>query len=444
MKTLSNFFTALVQRFLPDPFVFALILTLILFVSGIAFTPHGPVDMIEFWGTGFWNLLAFAMQMSLVLVTGHALASSPLVKKWLVNLAGIAKTPAQGVILVTVGSGIACFINWGFGLIVGALFAKEVAKRIPGSDYRFLIACAYIGFLTWHGGLSGSIPLVAATPGNPIEKTAGLIPLTQTIFTGYNLFITLALLIVLPIMTRLMMPTGKDVIGIDPKILAQDESAGAAAAFAPEPQQKTFAVRMENSKILSIAIAALGYSYIVYYIVNNGFKIDINTVNLLFFTTGLLLHGTPLSYMNAVSNAAKGTAGILIQFPFYAGIQGMMELSGLGGDITNFFISISNQATFPFFAFLSSGLVNFFVPSGGGHWVVQGPFIMPAAEQLGVDPGVAAMAIAYGEAWMNMAQPFWALPALAIAGLGARDIMGYCVTTLLVSGVIFAVGLSFF
>ncbi len=443
MKALSNFFTALVQRFLPDPFVFALILTIILFLSGIIFTHHSPIEMVGFWGSGFWNLLAFAMQMALVLVTGHALASSPLIKKWMVKLAGIAKTPAQGVILVTVGSGLACFINWGFGLIVGALFAKEVAKRIPGSDYRFLIACAYIGFLTWHGGLSGSIPLVAATPGNPMEKTAGLIPLTDTIFTSYNLFITVALLIILPIMARLMMPTGKDVIGIDPKILAEDE-ASAAIAVDPTEVKRTFAVTMENSRFLSLAIAVLGYSYIIYYIATNGFKIDINTVNLLFFTTGLLLHGTPLSYMNAVSNAAKGTAGILIQFPFYAGIQGMMELSGLGGMITNAFISISNPSTFPFFAFLSSGFVNFFVPSGGGHWVVQGPFIMPAAQQLGVEPGIAAMAIAYGEAWMNMAQPFWALPALAIAGLGARDIMGYCVTTLLVSGVIFAVGLSFF
>ncbi|WP_026678530.1 TIGR00366 family protein [Fictibacillus gelatini] len=443
MKALSNFFTSLVQRFLPDPFVFALILTLILFLSGILFTSHGPIEMVQFWGSGFWNLLAFAMQMSLVIVTGHALASSPLVKKWLRRIAGLAKTPAQGVILVTLGAGIACFINWGFGLIVGALFAKEVAKRVTGSDYRFLIACAYIGFLTWHGGLSGSIPLVAATPDNPMEKTAGLIPLSKTIFADYNIFITVALLVILPIMTRWMMPTGKDVVGIDPALLEEDEKAASLETnFATAP--KTFAVRMENSRILTIIIALLGYSYLVYYFVTKGFNIDINTVNLLFFTTGLLLHGTPLSYMNAVANAAKGTAGILIQFPFYAGIQGMMELSGLGGKITNAFISISTPDTFPFLTFLSSGLVNFFVPSGGGHWVVQGPFIMPAAHQLGVDPGIAAMAIAYGEAWMNMAQPFWALPALAIAGLGARDIMGYCVTTLFVSGIIFTLGLTLF
>ncbi|RNB83091.1 TIGR00366 family protein [Brevibacillus nitrificans] len=441
MKALSRFFSTLVQKFLPDPFVFALILTIILFVCGLVFTDHGPIQMVQFWGNGFWNLLAFAMQMALVLVTGHALASSPLVSRSLTRLASIAKTPVQGVILVTLGSAIACLLNWGFGLIVGALFAKEVAKRVPGSDYRFLIACAYIGFLTWHGGLSGSVPLTAATPGNPLEKTAGLIPLTDTIFTGYNLFITIALLVALPIMTRLMMPTGKEVVEIDPQLFAKEEVAATAEAA---PTEKTFATVMENSRILTYIICVLGFSYLIYYFANKGFKVDINTVNLLFFIAGLLLHGTPLSYMKAVGNAAKGTAGILIQFPFYAGIQGMMEQSGLGGMMTNAFISISTPETFPFLAFLSSGLVNFFVPSGGGHWVVQGPFIMPAAQQLGVDSGIAAMAIAYGEAWMNMAQPFWALPALAIAGLGVRDIMGYCVTTLLVSGVIFAIGLSFF
>jgi short-chain fatty acids transporter len=440
MKALSNFFTVIVQRFLPDPFVFALLLTLILFLAGIGFTPHGPLEMVQFWGNGFWNLLAFAMQMSLILVTGHALASSPFVRRWLKSLAGIAKTPAQGVILVTLSSAIACFINWGFGLIVGALFAKEVAKRVKGSDYRLLIASAYIGFLTWHGGLSGSVPLMAATKGNPMEKTTGLIPLTQTIFTSYNMFITIALIIVLPIMTKLMMPKPHEVVAIDPKLLEEDDAASAAEL----PANRTLAVKMENSKIITYLIVALSYIYIIYFFVTKGFKVDVNMVNLIFFATGMLLHGTPSSYMNAVANAARGTAGILIQFPFYAGIQGMMEMSGLGGMITNAFVSISNVHTFPFFAFLSSGVINFFVPSGGGHWVVQGPFIMPAAHALGVHPGLAAMSIAYGEAWMNMAQPFWALPALAIAGLGVRDIMGYCVTTLLVSGVIFAIGLSFF
>jgi len=178
--------------------------------------------------------------------------------------------------------------------------------------------------------------------------------------------------------------------------------------------------------------------------IQSGFNLDINTVNLVFLAAGIVLHKTPMAYARAVSAAAKGTAGILIQFPFYAGIQAVMDHSGLAGVITKWFVDIANVHTFPLLAFLSSGLINFAVPSGGGHWVVQGPFVMPAAQALGADMGKAAMAIAYGEAWTNMAQPFWALPALAIAGLGVRDIMGYCVTALLFSGLVFVGGMYLF
>lgn len=439
VKALSKFFTAIVQRFLPDPLVFAMILTLIMFVSGILFTGHTSVEMIGFWGKSFWNLLAFAMQMALILVTGSALASSPPVKRILQKIASLPKTPVQAIMLVTFAAAVANIVNWGFGLIVGALLAKEVAKKVPRTDYRLLIASAYIGFMTWHGGLSGSVPLLAATKGNPMEKAIGLIPLSQTIFAPFNIFITIALILILPLMTKMMMPKDEDVVEIDPALLAEDGIA-ATTAIVEEP---TFAIRVENSRIIAWLIGILGIVYMVYYFINGG-SMDVNAVNMIMFFAGIILHGSPLSYMQAVVNGAKGTAGIMVQFPFYAGIQGMMDLSGLGGIITNGFVNISNVHTFPIFAFLSSGLINFFVPSGGGHWVVQGPFIMPAAQALGADMGKAAMAIAYGEAWMNMAQPFWALPALAIAGLKVRDIMGYCVTTLIVGALIFGVGLVLF
>lgn len=201
---------------------------------------------------------------------------------------------------------------------------------------------------------------------------------------------------------------------------------------------------MEESRIITLIICALGVSYLGMYFWKNGFNITINTVNLMFLIGGMLLHKTPMAYMRAISAAARSTAGILVQFPFYAGIQLMMEHSGLGGMITEWFINIANKDTFPIMTFFSSALINFAVPSGGGHWVIQGPFVIPAAQALGADLGKATMAIAYGEQWMNMAQPFWALPALAIAGLGVRDIMGYCVTALLFSGVIFVIGLALF
>ncbi|WP_425058321.1 Putative short-chain fatty acid transporter [Sporomusa carbonis] len=436
---ISKFFTNIVNKYLPDPLVFAILLTIITFFLGITITPHSAMDMVNMWGDGFWNLLGFAMQMALVLVTGHALASSSPVKRAMTRLASVAKTPAQGVMLVGFSSAVACAINWGFGLVVGAMFAREVARRIPKSDYRLLIATAYMGFLTWHGGLSASIPLVAATKGNPMEKIAGLIPISSTIFTTYNIFITVALIILVPMLARMMMPKENEIIAIDPALL-QDDTAAVVKALGPEA---TWAEKIEESRILALVVGVLGIVYLGAYFAKKGFDINVNTVNMIFLTAGVLLHKTPMAYVRAISAAARGTAGILIQFPFYAGIQIMMEHSGLGGIITNWFVNVATAETFPIMAFFSSALINFAVPSGGGHWVVQGPFVIPAAQALGADLGKAAMAIAYGEAWMNMAQPFWALPALAIAGLGVRDIMGYCVTALIFSGVIFIVGLHF-
>lgn len=440
MDSLVRIFTTLVRRYLPDPLVFAMLLTIIVFIMGVTLTNTKSFEMISIWGNGFWNLLAFTMQMVMVVVTGHALASAPQIRKLLTKLASLPKTPAQGVALVTLIGAIACIINWGFGLIVGAMLAREVARQQPKSDYPLLIASAYIAFLTWHGGFSGSIPLLAATAGNPLEKAIGLIPISQTIFTPMNYFITGSLLIILPILTAKMLPKESDRKMINPELLEADN----IVIQKKIDKNSSPALKIEESKILSIFIALAGISYLIEYFYTKGFKIDINCVNIIFLVSGLLLHGSPMAYARAIANGTKSTAGILIQFPFYAGIQAMLDHSGLGAIITEWFIQIANVKTFPLWAFLSSAVINFAVPSGGGHWVVQGPFIMSAAQKIGADMGHAVMAIAYGEAWMNMAQPFWALPALAIAGLGARDIMGYCIISLLFSGFIFVAGLMFF
>ncbi|SOE71443.1 TIGR00366 family protein [Burkholderia sp. OK233] len=439
IQRISAFFTQVVHRVLPDPLIFAILLTGVTFALALGLTPKAPADLVMLWGSGFWNLLAFSMQMAMILVTGHALASSGPVKRVLVALASSARTPGQGVMLVAFVGAVACTINWGFGLVLGAMLAREVARRVKGTDYRLLVASAYMGFLTWHGGLSGSVPLVAATKGNPMEKTVGLIPVSHTIFTGYNAFITIGLIILLPILARLMMPKPEDVVTVDPALLQDPPSV--ERKLAPDA---TFAERMEESRVLAILVAALCAVFLVIRFINKGFVLDIDTVNLVFLAAGIVLHKTPMAYARAVAAAAKGASGIMIQFPFYAGIQALMDHSGLAGVITKWFVDIANVHTFPLLAFLSSALINFAVPSGGGHWVVQGPFVMPAAQALGADLGKSAMAIAYGEAWTNMAQPFWALPALAIAGLGVRDIMGYCVTALLFSGVIFVAGMYLF
>lgn len=444
---LSSFMSRVVQKYLPDPLVFVVLLTIIVFVWGLCiFEPQSGenaiISMIGFWGDGFWSFLAFTTQMAMIVVSGFALANSPSVKKILAILASFAKTPKQGVFLICFFSGLACAINWGFGLVVGALFAKQVARKLKAIDYGLLIACAYMGFMTWGGGLSGSMPLAASDASNIIvQKHLGgtPIPLTETIFTGYNLFVILCLLIFVPILATFMLP--KNPKAIDSNLLAEEPSYQREV-----PKDAVLAVKLEESRILALVIVVLSCAYLCYYFYQKGFLngLNLNSVNLLFITIGILLHKTPMAYMRAIKHAAGSTAGILIQFPFYAAIAGIMDHSGVGRAITEFFISIANKDTYPVWAFFSSAVINFAVPSGGGHWIIQGPFVIDAAKELGANFGKATMAIAYGEQWANMIQPFWALPALAIAGLGVRDIMGYCITALIFSVPIFVIALYFF
>ncbi|WP_035000976.1 short-chain fatty acid transporter [Bhargavaea cecembensis] len=437
MKTLTRFSNTLMERFLPDPYIFVAVLTLVVFLLGLGLTDTGPIEMVDYWGDGFWGLLAFAMQMVIVLVAGHVLANSPFFKRLLSTLAGIAKSPGAAILLVSVVSIIASWINWGFGLVIGALFAKEIAKKVTNVDYRLLVASAYAGFVVWHGGLGGSIPLSIATPDHPFAGQIGVISTTDTIFTPYNLFIVLVLLITIPLLNRWMMPKPEDTVTVDPAKLEEPIEV-------EEPSEKTPASRMEDSVVLSMLIGALGLIYLIHHFVRNGFDLNLNIVNLIFLILGIILHGTPRRFLAAVANAVKTAGGIIIQFPFYAGIMGMMTSSGLAGVISDAFVSISNEHTFPLFSFYAAGIVNFFVPSGGGQWAVQAPIMLDAAQTLGVDYAKVAMSIAWGDAWTNLIQPFWALPALAIAGLKAKDIMGYCVFVLVLSGIVISIGLYFF
>lgn len=436
MKAITRFSNSLMEKYLPDPFLFVIILTLVIFVMGLGLTDSSPVQMVAFWGEGFWALLAFSMQMVLVLVTGFVLASSPIFKKGLGKLAGLAGSPSSAIILVTLVSLAASWINWGFGLVIGALFAKELAKRVANVDYRLLIASAYSGFIIWHAGFSGSIPLSIATEGHPFADQIGIIPTSATIFASYNLIIIAALVIIVPLLNRLMMPSQEDTITVDPKVLVDPiiEPLPAKSAMTP-------AERLENSWILSMVVGALGIAFIIYYFVQNGFALTLDLVNFMFLFLGIIFHGTPRNYLISIQEAVKGAGGIIVQFPFYAGIMGMMTASGLAGVMSEAFVGVSTADTLPIFAFLSAGLVNFFVPSGGGQWAVQAPIMLEAAEMLGSDPAKVAMAVAWGDAWTNMIQPFWALPALAIAGLKAKDIMGFCVIVLIVSGVVICLGL---
>lgn len=434
IRKMTKFFVKLIQKYLPDPFLFAVVLTFVVFLMGMIVNKQSPMNMIKFWGEGFWKLLAFSMQMVLILVTGFVLASSPFFKSILSGIAKGMKSPAQAVMVTTFVSLIAAWINWGFGLVIGALIAKEMAKSVKGADYRLLIASGYIGFLVWHGGLSGSVPLTIATAGHFLKDKMGVIPTSETLFSMINLVPLIILIITLPILTRMMSPSKEETFEIDAELLKNEEEN------IPE-KNDTPADKLENSMLISMITGVLGMVYVVYYFYTKGFKLNLDIVNFTFLFLGILLHKTPRRYLHTLTKAVKGSAGIILQFPFYSGIMGMMVASGLAASLSGWFVSISNATTLPFFAFLSAGIVNIFVPSGGGQWAVQAPIMIPASIELGVPLAKTAMAVAWGDAWTNMIQPFWALPALGIAGLGARDIMGYCVVAMLYSGVI--VGLSF-
>lgn len=423
----------IVDRYLPDPFVFVLILTLIAGLAAVATQGTSPVAVVTMWGDGFWSLLNFSMQMLLVLVTGYMMASTPLVRRGLSALAQLASSPGSAILLVSVVSLAASWINWGFGLVVGALFARELARTIR-VDYRLLVASAYSGFIVWHGGLAGSIPLSIATEGHPFASITGIIPTSETIFSTFNLVIVVALFIVVPLVNRAMLPSEEDSVYVDPALLAEDTAA--------KPENATPAERLENSFILSMLIGGAGAAWLIqYFAAGNG--LSLNVINFLFLTLAILLHGTPRNLLNALTEAVKGGAGIVIQFPFYAGIMAIMVQSGLAASISEGLVGLASAASLPFWSFISAGIVNFFVPSGGGQWAVQAPVILPAAEALGADLARTTMAVAWGDAWTNMVQPFWALPILGIAGLRAKDIMGFCVVHLILTGIIISLGLSF-
>ncbi|MEK4627422.1 MAG: short-chain fatty acid transporter [Solibacillus sp.] len=437
MKAITRFTNALMEKFLPDPYIFVAILTFIVMVLGVIFTDSSPLEMTVYWGNGLWGLLGFTMQMVVVLAAGHVLANSPLFKKGLAKLASFIKTPAMAIIVVTFVSLIACWINWGFGLVIGALFAKEIARQVKKVDYRLLIASAYSGFIVWHGGLAGSIPLSVATENHPFQHFMGVVPTSETIFSVYNLFIVGVIVITLPFFNRLLMPKEEDIIEVDPKLLVDEKEEFPLA-------EKTFASISERSYIITSFIGVIGLIYLGNHFINNGFSLDLNIVNTIFITLGIILHGTPQRFLAAAQQAIKTTAGIVFQFPFYAGIMGMMTASGLAGVMSTWFLEISNEHTFYLFTFYAAGLVNFFIPSGGGQWSVQAPIMLEAATAINADYAKTAMAIAWGDAWTNMIQPFWALPALAIAGLRAKDIMGFCVLVLIFTGVIISIGFLFF
>ena len=434
------------KALLPAPFTIAVVLTLVTFVLAYFLSPEQetPLSLIAYWEKGLWNspLLVFAVQMMLMLVLGHVLALTKTISHWIDKATLFCSNTAQAAAWVTLLTLIVSFFNWGLGLVFGAIFARKVGEyatknNIP-LNYPLIGAAGYSGLMVWHGGISGSAPIKIAEKGHFLEEQMGVISQSETIFSSMNISISLVLLIVLP---SLMYVLGK-----------KGESRIIELKTTPIENEKVEiegAERLDHSKILAYLFGGIIVFYCMYKALILPQELSLsfitpNFINLFLLGLGILLHKNFYHFLQGVNQAISGASGILIQFPLYFGIMGIMNSSGLVGVFSDFFVSISNATTFPIFAFISAGIVNVFVPSGGGQWGVQGPIIIEAASQLNVPYWKAVMALAYGDQLTNMLQPFWALPLLGITGLKAKDILPYRLLLLLVGGSIFVIRLLLF
>ena len=435
MSKITAFFTELMRRYLPDPFVFAIMLTLLTMALAFGVENRPLNDVVQDWGKGFWSLLAFTTQMAVILVMGYVLAAAPIVDRFLDRIASHVHTPRQAIIVATIVGCVGSYLNWGFGLVIGGIMARKLALKVKGVHYPLIIAAAYTGFTMYSLGFSATIPVLISTKGHAFESTMGLIQLTQTIFSAPILLTSLAVLIALPLLNATMHPKkGEKIVELDPATVADVKPTGAQSVMGDE---KTLAWRLNNSRVLSLLIGLCGMAYVAMHFIKGG-NLDLKMINFFILFLGVLLLGTPMAYVDKINEGVKTIGGIILQFPFYAGIMAIMHGSGLVESIAHVFVSVSTADTLPLWGLVSSFVINFFAPSGGGHWVLQGPFMINAATTLGASQAQTAMSVMLGNGWNDLVQPFWILPALALSKLKLKDIMGYTVVSMLLVGAIYA------
>lgn len=433
MDKIVNFFTSLMRKYMPDSFAIVILLTCLVLALAVGVEGKAPQEMITAWGDGFWGLLSFTTQMSVILAMGYVLATAPAVTRLIDGVVGRVHTPASAIVVATLAGGIGSYLNWGFGLVLGGIVARKLAVKVRGLHYPLVIAAAYSGFTLYGYGLSASVPLIISTPKHPMEAAMGVIPLSETIFSLPVMLCALVILIVLPVVNVWLHPRNpRNVIEISDELRAQDMKAATAQDAQTEP---TIAEAINNSRIVSLVIGVIGLCYVAFHFTKGG-ALDLNMINFIILFLGILLHRTPAAYVRQLSQGISTISGIILQFPFYAGIMAVMHASGLVQTISHVFIEISTPQTLPFWGLVSSFVINFFAPSGGGHWVIQGPFMIDAAKSLGSALNQNAMAVQLGNAWNDLVQPFWILPALALSKLRLRDIMGYTVILMFVVGAI--------
>ena len=454
-----------VERWMPSPFVFAILLTYIVYGAGLVATDSGPVELLEFWYGGFWAFLGFSMQMVLILMTGFVIAYHPRVNAILQRLAEVPNSGAQAAAFVGFISMSLAWVHWGFSLIMGAIFAREMGKVAHRKEieihYPLLAVAGYMGLgLTWHWGISGSAPLQLTDANNIGEGTgfdflASTVPAAETIFHPYALTLTALSIVFASAVLYVLAPSGSRAKGITEYVdeselfdsasdggRATDDAAtdgGTDAADAADPVDEppaevddVPAEKMNNSRLVGGLVALSGVAILALQFVGQGLgAFTLNAVNFGFLFAGLLVYQRPSYYRDRFNDAAGAAAGIVLLFPFFAGIQGIMADSGLALLLAEALLDVSTAATYPVIAWLVGAVANVFVPSGGGEWLVIGPSVLQAAEGLGVPYGQATIAYAVGDAHTNLLNPFWALPLLAITNVRAREMFGYAIAMLI-------------
>jgi short-chain fatty acids transporter len=419
------------ERWFPDSLVFALAALVIVFVGGM-FLGSTIGELIKYFGEGFWSLIPFTMQMAIIIIGGYVLASSPPIYRLIRCLARIPRTPRGAVAFVAFFSMTTSLISWGFSLIFSGILVREIVKDVQQIDYRAIGAAAYLGSGTvWALGLSSSAALMMATPSAiaaPLLKISGVIPLSQTIYTWQSLTTAVVLILSGVVVAYLSAPA------ISTKTA---ESFGVTEGIEIEEMEKhrTPAEWLEYAPLLSVIVGAIGLAYLVQIFAARGplAALDLNTYNLLFLMLGLLLHWRPRSFTRAVNRAVPATAGVLIQFPFYGGTFGIITMSSMARTLASFFVHISSQNSYPVVVAIYSFILGMFVPSGGGKWAIEAPYVLQAAKDLHVSLGWTVQVYNASEALPNLINPFWMLPLLGILKVRARNLVGYGLLQLMVN-----------
>ena len=419
------------ERWIPDSWVIAVMLTLVVALLALTVGGASPATVLTAWGDGLWALLSLTMQFTVMMVVAYACAVSPPLKRMFVWLASRPDPdkPRQAIILMAAFSTLAAWLNWALCLVISAAFLPFIVRSNPRVDFRLLVTCAYLGVGTvWHTGLSGSAPLIIATPDNFLIKAGVLsetIPTTQTMFAAFNLWYALVAGLVGILIAAILVPPSADAVTVSAE---QADRLEALNTSIQKPSALRPAEKMEWWPGWSLIASGAMLLYFGLQMLEKGFgqTWTIDNYNLLFLALGLLLHWYPKSFLHACEQGIRNTWGIVIQYPLYAGIFGLMSYTALGEVLTAFFIDASSPRTFPSIVYLYSGVLNYFVPSGGSKWIVEASYLIPAGQTLGLSIPTVTLSYAYGDMTTNLLQPFWAIPILTVAGLRFGDIMGYC------------------